>query len=82
MIIKELSFSAFCKIFKGHDDMLIGIGFTDHGTVDLLLTTAVTWYIARNAESSTVVVRGVASDEHTACTFTLNSDDFEEITIC
>ena len=81
MIIKELSFPVFCKVFKEYDGMVVGIGFTDHGTVDILLTPTVTWYVARNAESGTVMIWSI-EDEFSDKSFTLNADDFEEITIC
>lgn len=81
MIIKELSLAVFCKLFTEHDGILTGIGFTKNGTVDLLFTTAMTWYVSRNAETGVVTVWSVESDERTH-TFTLNPDDFNEIVIC
>lgn len=82
MIIKELSFVAFCKVFKGHDDMLAGIGFTKHGTVDVLLTPMVTWHITRSAGLGDITVESEESEDYKAHTFTLDADDFDEITIC
>ena len=82
MIIKELSFTAFSKIFKEHDEMFEGIGFTKHGTVTVLLTPSVTWHVTRDTETHDVLVRSEASVEHKAHKFILSADDFDEITIC
>lgn len=82
MIIKELNFPVFCKVFKEHDDMVIGIGFTKHGTANVLLTPAVTWYVARNAETGKVTLWSEESEEDKSHTFVLNVDDFDEIVIC
>lgn len=82
MIIKELAFSVFTKIFKEHDDLFVGIGFTKHGTVSVLLTPSVTWHVTRHAEIGKIVVSNEESEEYTAHVITLDVDDFDEITIC
>ena len=82
MIIKNLAFSVFCKVFKEHDDLFVGVGFTDHSTVDVLLTSAVTWHITRRVDSGQVTLRSEESEEHKAHLFFLDTEDFEEITIC
>lgn len=82
MIIKELAFSSFSKIFREHDEMLEGIGFTKNGTVTVLLTPSVTWHVTRDAETCEVLVRSEASAEHKAHKFIISADDFDEITIC
>ena len=84
MIIKELAFHAFCEVFKNQDDVLIGVGFTDHGTVDVLLTPTVTWYVIRDAETGNINICGEYEDsgEDKEISFKLRADSFQEITIC
>ena len=82
MIIKGLAFSTFCKVFKEHDCMFMGIGFTNHNTVDVLLTPAVTWHITRSSETGKVYVRNEESEEYKEHTFVLDAEDYQEITIC
>lgn len=82
MIIKELSFTVFCKVFKGRADILAGIGVTKHGTVDVLLIPTVTWHVTRDIRSGKVTLWSEESEDHKSSTITLTPEDFDEITIC
>lgn len=82
MIIKELSFSVFCKIFKEHDGVVAGMDFTNHGTVTILLTPNATWFVKRDTKLGKIVVWSEVTEEYTTHSFTLDFEDFEEIIIC
>ena len=82
MIIKELAFASFCKVFKKHDSLIDGIGFTNRTTVNVLLTSEVTWHITRYPDTGEVLIWCEESKGHEAHSFLLKAEDFCEITIC
>ena len=49
MVIKNLSFLVFTKLFKGHPELILGIALEETGTMTLMLSLEYFWEVHRGA---------------------------------
>lgn len=82
MIIKRLQFHVFAELFDGHTDLIIGLGFSKDGCVDILTDARnYNWRVATGPSGLVMVWYAVIGNAAWVKLGELCTSDFDEITI-
>lgn len=84
MIIKNLAFDVFSKVFSDRAVLITGVGFNKSGTVDVLLNPKYNWRLIRTSVGGVALWLWYAEEDKSTWHWLgeLNVCDFEEITVC
>ena len=82
MVIKDLTFDAFSKLFVDKAALMVGVGFNKSGTVDVLLNLMYNWRVIRSATGDFALWYSEEEENTWHWIGELNVCDFREITMC
>lgn len=82
MIIKNLAFDAFSKLFSDKAVLITGVGFNKSGTADVLLNLKYNWRLIRTTVGGVALWYAEEDESTWHWLGELNVCDFKEITVC
>lgn len=82
MIVKDLTFDAFSKLFIDKAVLMNGVGFNKSGTVDVLLNLKYNWRLIRTAIGGVALWYSEEDESTWHWLGELDVCDFSEITVC
>lgn len=82
MIVKDLAFDAFSKLFIDKAVLMTGVGFNKSGTVDVLLNLEYNWRLVRNTTGGVALWYAEEKESTWHWLGELDVCDFSEITVC
>lgn len=82
MIIKDLAFDAFSKLFTDKAVLMNDVGFYKSGTVDVLLNLKYNWRLIRTAVGGVALWYAEEDESTWHWLGELEVCDFNEITVC
>lgn len=82
MIVKDLTFDAFSKLFIDKAVLMNGVGFNKSGTVDVLLNLMYNWRLIRTAIGGVALWYAEENESTWHWLGELDVCDFNEITVC
>lgn len=82
MIIKDLAFDAFSKLFIDNAVLMNGVGFNKSGSVDILLNLKYNWRLVRTSVGGVALWYCEDGESVWHWLGELEVCDFNEITVC
>ena len=82
MVIQDLAFDAFSKLFIDNAVLMNGVGFNKSGTVDVLLNLKYNWRLIRTAVGGVALWYAEEDESTWHWLGELEVCDFNEITVC